>query len=149
MKMKKTDIGVVAFMYAVCAFFYVYSFDLHEDSLTYPRFTIILLFGLTTLYLIQMIIAARKFGVESGVDTVFAGFKSAQFFISFAFTIVYFFLMKYLGFFSATVLFMVAALVYLKVPVIHSVIAVIGVNVMIYVAFVEFLGVRLPKGFLI
>jgi len=149
MKMKKTDIGVVAFMYAVCAFFYVYSNQLSEGSKSYPRFTIALLFGLTTLYLIQMIIAARKFGVESGVDTVFAGFKSAQFFISFALTIVYFFLMKYLGFFSATVLFMVAALVYLKVPVIHSVIAVIGVNVMIYVAFVEFLGVRLPKGFLI
>ena len=149
MKMKKTDIGVVAFMYAVCAFFYVYSFDLHEDSLTYPRFTIALLFGLTTLYLIQMIIAARKFGMESGVDTVFAGFKVAQFFISVALTIVYFFLMKYLGFFSSTIIYMVAALVYLRVPPLHTVIAVVGVNVMIYVAFVEFLGVRLPKGLLI
>ena len=149
MKMKKTDIGVVAFMYAVCAFFYVYSFDLHEDSLTYPRFTIVLLFGLTTLYLIQMIIAARKFGVESGVDTVYAGFKAAQFFIAVVLTIVYFFLMKYLGFFSATVIYMVAALVYLRVPPVHTVIAVIGVHVMIYVAFVEFLGVRLPKGLLI
>jgi len=149
MKMKKTDIGVVAFMYAVCAFFYVYSFDLHEDSLTYPRFTIVLLFGLTTLYLIQMIIAARKFGVESGVDTVFAGFKAAQFFIAVVLTIVYFFLMKYLGFFSSTIIYMVAALVYLRVPPLHTVIAVIGVNVMIYVAFVEFLGVRLPKGLLI
>jgi len=149
MKMKKTDIGVVAFMYAVCAFFYVYSFDLHEDSLTYPRFTIVLLFGLTTLYLIQMIIAARKFGVESGVDTVFAGFKAAQFFIAVVLTIVYFFLMKYLGFFSSTIIYMVAALVYLRVPPLHTVIAVIGVNVMIYIAFVEFLGVRLPKGLLI
>ena len=149
MKMKKTDIGVVAFMYAVCAFFYVYSFDLHEDSLTYPRFTIILFFGLTTLYLIQMIIAARKFGVESGVDTVFAGFKAAQFVVAVILTIVYFFLMKYLGFFSATVIYMVAALVYLRVPPLHTVIAVVGVNLMIYVAFVEFLGVRLPKGLLI
>ena len=149
MKMKKTDIGVVAFMYAVCAFFYVYSFDLHEDSLTYPRFTIALLFGLTTLYLVQMIIAARKFGVESGVDTVFAGFKPAQFIVSVVLTIIYFLMMKYLGFFSATVVYMVAALVYLKVPPLHTVIAVVGVNAMIYVAFVEFLGVRLPKGLLI
>ena len=148
MKMKKTDIGVVAFMYAVCAFFYVYSFDLHEDSLTYPRFTIALLFGLTTLYLVQMIIAARKFGVESGVDTVFAGFKPAQFIVSVVLTIIYFLMMKYLGFFSATVVYMIAALVYLKVPPLHTVIAVVGVNVMIYVAFVEFLGVRLPKGLL-
>ena len=73
--MKKTDFGVVGFMYAVCAFFYVYSFDLAEGSETYPRFTIALLFGLTTLYLVQMIIAARKFGTESGVNEVFEGFK--------------------------------------------------------------------------
>ena len=83
------------------------------------------------------------------MNTVFAGFKAAQFFIAVVLTIVYFFLMKYLGFFSATVIYMVAALVYLRVPPVHTVIAVIGVNVMIYVAFVEFLGVRLPKGLLI
>ena len=38
MKMKKTDIGVVAFMYAVCAFFYAYSYKLTEESKTYPMF---------------------------------------------------------------------------------------------------------------
>ena len=71
MKMKKTDIGVVVFMYAVCAFFYAYSYKLTEESKTYPMFTIALLFALTTLYLVQMIINARKFGVESGADEVF------------------------------------------------------------------------------
>ena len=30
LKMKQTDIGVVGFMYAFCAFFYVYSFQLSE-----------------------------------------------------------------------------------------------------------------------
>lgn len=148
MKMKKTDLGVVGFMYAVCAFFYVYSMELSEDSMSYPRFTIALLFGLTTLYLIQMIISARKFGVESGVDKIFAGFKPAQFFISVALTVVYFFLIKFLGFFSATILFMAGSLAYLRVPKIHAIIALVSVNVMIYVAFVEFLGVRLPKGLL-
>ena len=108
MKMKKTDIGVVGFMYAVCAFFYVYSFDLKKGSETYPLFTIALLFGLTTLYLINMIIAAKKHGVESGVDEVFEGFQPVQFFVSVALTIVYFFMMKYLGFFVATTVFMIA-----------------------------------------
>lgn len=32
--MKKTDIGVVVFMYAVCAFFYAYSYKLTEESKT-------------------------------------------------------------------------------------------------------------------
>lgn len=149
MKMKKTDIGVVAFMYAVCAFFYVYSFDLSESSKSYPLFTIVLLFGLTTLYLVQMIIAAKKFGVESGVDKVFAGFKPVQFFLSLVLTIAYFFLIKYLGFFTATTLFMIASFIYLKVPLLHSVIALVAMDLLIYLAFVQFLGVRLPTGLLI
>ena len=148
MKMKKTDIGVVAFMYAVCAFFYAYSYDLSDSSKSYPRFTIMLLFGLTTLYLIQMVIKARKFGVESGVDEIFEGFQPKQFFVSVALVIVYFFMIKYLGFFSATTIYLVAALVYLRVPVVHSAITVVGVDVMIYLAFVLFLGVKLPKGLL-
>ena len=147
-KMKKTDIGVVGFMYAVCAFFYVYSFDLSDSSKSYPRFTIVLLFGLTTLYLVQMVLRARKFGVESGVDEIFEGFQTKQFFVSIALVVVYFFMMKFLGFFSATTIYLVAALVYLRVPVVHSVITVVGVDVMIYLAFVLFLGVKLPKGLL-
>lgn len=148
MKMKKTDIGVVAFMYVVCSFFYAYSFQLTEESRSYPLFTIILLFFLTTLYLIQMIIAARKFGVESGKDEVFAGFKAQQFFVSLGLTIVYFFMMKYLGFFTATIIFMAASLLYLKVPLLHSAIALVAVNLLIYFAFVKFLGVKLPSGLL-
>lgn len=146
--MKKTDIGVVAFMYLVCGFFYAYSFQLTEESRSYPLFTIILLFFLTTLYLIQMIIAARKFGVESGKEEVFAGFKPMQFFVSLGLTIVYFFMMKYLGFFTATIVFMAASLLYLKVPLLHSAIALVAVNLLIYFAFVKFLGVKLPSGLL-
>ncbi len=148
MKMKKTDIGVVVFMYAVCAFFYAYSFDLSEESKSYPIFTIALLFGLTTLYLIQMIISARRFGVESGVDEVFAGFKVKQFVLALALTVVYFLIIKFLGFFTATVIFMVASFIYLKVPKLHALIATVAMNLLIYLAFVQFLGVRLPKGLL-
>ena len=36
MKMKKTDIGVVAFMYAVCAFFYAYSGKLTAEKSAAP-----------------------------------------------------------------------------------------------------------------
>ena len=148
MKMKKTDIGVVGFMYAVCAFFYVYSFQLSATSKTYPTFTIALLFCLTTLYLVQMIISARKFGVESGAQEVFAGFKPVQFVVSLALTAVYFFMMKYLGFFSATVIFMFASLLYLRVHIVPAVVSVVVMNLLIYFAFVKFLGVRLPSGLL-
>ena len=148
MKMKKTDIGVVAFMYAVCAFFYAYSYKLTEESKTYPMFTIALLFALTTLYLVQMIINARKFGVESGADEVFAGFKPVQFIVSIVLTLVYFLMIKYLGFFSATIIFMFASLLYLKVHIVPAVISVLVMNLLIYFAFVRFLGVKLPSGLL-
>ena len=146
--MKKTDIGVVAFMYAVCAFFYAYSYKLTEESKTYPMFTIALLFALTTLYLVQMIINARKVGVESGADEVFAGFKPVQFIVSIVLTLVYFLMIKYLGFFSATIIFMFASLLYLKVHIVPAVISVLVMNLLIYFAFVKFLGVKLPSGLL-
>ncbi len=148
MKMKKTDIGVVGFMYAVCAFFFVYSFQLSEESKTYPMFTIGLLFGLTTLYLINMILAARKFGTESGVQEIFEGFKPLQFIVSVVLTIVYFLMMKYLGFFVASGIFMIASLAYLKVPPVHTAIVVVVMIALIYFAFIEFLGVKLPRGLL-
>lgn len=135
-------------MYAVCAFFYAYSGKLTAESKTYPMFTITLLFALTTLYLIQMIISARKFGVESGADEVFAGFKPVQFIVSVVLTIVYFFMMKYLGFFTATIVFMVASLLYLKVRPVPMLISVVAMNLLIYFAFVKFLGVKLPSGLL-
>jgi hypothetical protein len=146
--MRKTDIGVVVFMYAFCGFFYAYSFQLSDSSKTYPLFTIALLFCLTTLYLIQMILSARKFGVESGVDKVFEGFKPLQFTLSLVLTIIYFFGVKYIGFFTATTVFMIASFVYLKVPVLHSIIALVAMDLLIYLAFVMFLGVRLPSGIL-
>ena len=147
--MKKSDIGVVAFMYLFCAFFYWQSFSLSEESSTYPRVTIALLFGLTTLYLFNMIINARKFGVASGRDEAFEGFRPVQFIVCLVLTLVYLLMMKYLGFFTATVTFMLATLFYLKVSIVHTLISVVAINLLIYVAFVLFLGVRLPAGLLI
>ena len=43
---------------------------------------------------------------------------------------------------------MIASFIYLKVPVLHSVIALVAMNLLIYLAFVQFLGVRLPAGIL-
>ena len=146
MKMQKTDIGVVVVMYAICAFFYSMTVKLSEDSQTYPLFTIALLFGLTTLYLVQMLVRAKKYGVESGVDKVFAGFKPLQFCVCVALVFVYLILMKYFGFYISTVVFMLAVLLFLRVPVLHTIIVVVAINVLVYLAFTMFLGVKLPVG---
>ena len=147
MKMKKSDIGVVAFMYAVCAFFYVYMQELPEDSQTYPRFTILLLFGLTTLYLVTMIVNAVKHGTEAGFEA-FKDFVPAQFFFCLAMVILYLLGIKYLGFFVSTVIFMAAIMAFLKVPWKYTVIAIVAMVVLLYLAFVVFLKVKLPAGIL-
>lgn len=149
MKMKKTDIGVVVFMYAVCGFFYYHMTKLKASSQTYPRFTIILLFGLTTLYLVQMLVAAKKHGVESGVDTVFKGFQPKQFFVCLIASILYLVAIYFFGFYISTVVFMAAVLLYLKVPPLYSAITVVVIVALIFFAFQKFLGVKLPVGTLI
>ncbi len=146
MKMKKTDIGVVVFMYAVCGFFYYHMTKLKASSQTYPRFTIILLFGLTTLYLIQMLVAAKKYGVESGVNEVFKDFQAAQFFVCLIATILYLVAIHFFGFYIPTVVFMAAVLLYLKVPPLYAAVAIVVIVGLIYFAFQKFLGVKLPVG---
>ena len=144
--MKKTDIGVVAFMYLVCAYFYTQTIKFQADSQTYPKFTIVLLFGLTTLYLLQMLVAAKKHGVESGVDSVFKDFEPKQFLVCLLGAILYVVLMHFFGFYISTVIFMAAVLLYLRVPLLHSAIAIVAIVALVYFAFGKFLGVRLPVG---
>jgi uncharacterized membrane protein YhdT len=144
--MRKTDLGVVAFMYLVCAYFYSQTITFKADSQTYPKFTIILLFALTTLYLLQMLVAAKKHGVESGVKEVFQDFQAAQFFVCLICSILYVVLMHFFGFYISTVIFMAAVLLYLRVPPIPTVIAIAAILALVYFAFGKFLGVRLPVG---
>ena len=144
--MKKTDIGVVLFMYIVCGVFYYQMTKLKASIQTYPRFTIILLFGLTTLYLIQMLVAAKKYGVESGVDEVFKDFQPVQFFVCLGATILYLIGIYFFGFYIPTVIFMAAVLLYLRVPPLYAAIAVVVIIALIYFAFQKFLGVKLPVG---
>ena len=66
--MKKTDIGVVAFIYAVCALFLVMTLRLPAAAQTYPLFIIVLLAALTTLYVAQMVRAAKKRVVTTGLE---------------------------------------------------------------------------------
>ena len=148
MKMQKTDIGVVGFMYAVCAFFYVYLQELPEDSQTYPMFTIALLFGLTTLYLVTMLVKAKKYGTEAGTD-MFKDFAPAQFFFCLAMVILYLLGIRTLGFFASTTIFMLVVMLFLKVKWQHILIAIVAMDGLLYLAFVMFLKVSLPKGILI
>lgn len=145
--MKKTDIGVVAFMYAVCALFLVMTLSLKPAAQTYPLFIIIILAALTTLYLVQMVIGAKKKGVTSGLED-FADFLPKQFFPILGMIIAYLVIMYFAGFYIATLLFMLGCLLFLKVPKWQMILTVAVVLVLVYCAFTMFLGVKLPAGLL-
>lgn len=145
--MKKTDIGVVAFMYGVCLMFLVMTLRLPAAAQTYPLFIIVLLTGLTTVYVVQMVMAAKKKGVTSGLED-FADFLPKQFFPVLAMAILYLVVMYFAGFYIATLLFMAVCLLFLKVPKWQILLSVAVILALVYCAFTLFLQVRLPVGLL-
>lgn len=145
--MKKTDIGVVAFMYAVCALFLGLTLQLPSAAQTYPLFIILLLALLTTLYVVQMVHGAKKAGVTSGLED-FEGFLPKQFFPVLVMVILYLIVMYFAGFYIATLVFMVACLLFLKVPKWQILLSTAVILALVYCAFTLFLKVRLPVGLL-
>ena len=146
--MKKSDFCVVGFMYAVCALFFSMTLKLKPAAQIYPKFVISLLAGLTTMYLIKMLMSAKKNGVSNGFNEVFSGFLPAQFFKVLGMIIVFVVMLKVLGFYIAAAFFMVVTLWLLKVPHLHNAIATVAIIGIVYLAFTMFLGVRLPSGML-
>ena len=145
--MKKTDIGVVAFIYAVCVLFLVMTLRLPAAAQTYPLFIIIMLAALTTLYVAQMRRAAKKSGVTSGLED-FEGFLPRQFFPILGMVVLYLVVMYFAGFYIATLVFMVVCLLFLKVPKWQILLSTAVILVLVYCAFTLFLKVKLPVGLL-
>ena len=145
--MKKTDIGVVAFIYAVCVLFLVMTLRLPAAAQTYPLFIIIMLAALTTLYVAQMARGAKKSGVTSGLED-FEGFLPRQFFPILGMVVLYLVVMYFAGFYIATLVFMVVCLLFLKVPKWQILLSTAVILVLVYCAFTLFLKVKLPVGLL-
>ena len=147
MKMKKSDIGVVIVFYAICAFFYSQTIQLKSSIQTYPKFITIVLFGLTTLYVIQMIVRARQYGVADAKEE-FKDFQAKQFFVCLILTILYLLAVNYIGFYVSTLVFLVASLLFLRVKPLPTAIATVAILLLVYLAFTLFLKVKLPRGIL-
>lgn len=142
--MKKTDLGVVGVVYAICALFLYLTLQLPKSAQTYPLFILAILFILTSMYLVKMLVGYKKVGIVSHSGE-FEGVQPKQFFVILGLVFLYVIMLNYLGFYLSTVLFMVATLRYLKVPYLTTVIAVAVICLIVYLAFSRFLGVRLPE----
>lgn len=142
--MKKSDIGVIGVIYAICLGFLYMTLQLPQSTQIYPLFILGVIFILATLYLITMIKGYREVGIISQAEE-FEGFIPKQFFVILGLIVLYIVILHFLGFYISTVLFMAVALLYLRVPYIHTILTIVVICLIVYFAFTQFLGVRLPE----
>ena len=143
--MKKSDIGVCTVMYGICAFFLYMTLQLPKSAQIYPLCVISLLAGLTTLHVINMIIGAVREGITDGLEN-FKDFIPSQFSIILVMILLYIASMPYIGFYVSSVLFMTAALIFLRVKIWQIIMSEAVIFLLVYCAFTLFLEVRLPSG---
>ena len=147
--MKHSDIGVVAIMYGVCAFFCVMTLKLPRAAQVYPLCLEAGLALLNTLYLGRCILRLRREGgggLKNDLPEIFRGFQAGQFFFVALAGIAALFLMRWAGFYIAALAFLAGVMLFLKVPKKHLLITVGVLAILIYAVFTLFLKVPLPKG---
>jgi magnesium-transporting ATPase (P-type) len=143
---KKSDVGVVVFVYAICLFFYIFLQELPPEAQTYPLCLISGLFILNTLFLVLNLIKLKKTGLENDLHSVFEGFLKSQFFTVLAACVIYIFGVFYIGFYITSIAYLILIMSFLKVPLKNSVLTVFVLGLVIYFVFTMFLKVPLPVG---
>ncbi len=148
--MKKSDLGVIAFLYLVGFSFLKWTFDLPDAAQTYPLFLVCTLLFLTTLYtVVQLVKYFKTRTVENDIAKNFANFIPGQFFgVVFA-CIAYLVLMRLIGYYIASLIFLIGCMLFLRVKLTYIAITTVVMVVLVYVVFSWFLKVPLPAGTLL
>lgn len=145
--MKKSDFGVVTLIYAFCLFFFYQVYLLPEETQYYPSFLLGAIFLLNTLYLAKALFSWMKEGkVNDDMAHLFDGFIAKQFWTVVAGCLLYVVMLYTLGYYLASIIYMVAALTLLKVNAKFIGIVLIVLMIVIYLVFSLFLKVPLPVG---
>lgn len=149
--MKRSDIGLSVIIYAVIASFFIMTIQLKRDAQIYPITVMSILFILNTAYLVQCFWKKKKSGMAIINDSLqlFEGFQAKQFFYILLTSIIYLFLIETVGFYIATMAYIIAVLVFLKVTYKYILITVVAFGCLVYGAFTLFLHVPLPTGIFI
>ena len=102
--MKKTDLGVVGIIYAICFGFLYMILQLPKSTQIYPLFITGIIFALTSLYLAKMIIGYKKVGIISDSGE-FEDFFAKQFFTIVSFIVIYLIMLNFFGilYFNSTI----------------------------------------------
>jgi hypothetical protein len=149
--MKKSDIGVIVVMYAIVLLFFIPTLFLPSDAQIYPLVVMAVMVLLNTIYLVKCLTArskAKEKKIKNDLSSIFENFQAKQFFMVAASCVVYIYLISLLGFYAATVLYLIGSMIFLKVPKKPLIITLLCFTAMVYATFTLFLDVPLPTGIL-
>ena len=147
--MRKYDKFLTIGLFILEAFYFLLIKQLPPKAARYPYFVLGLMVFLTLLLAINTFIIKPKNAEEDKEEDQFKGNLYGQFFLIMALSAVYVVLIDIIGFFVTTAIYLFVTMVTLKSNIKWSIVVSILFPVFLYLIFVSFLKVPVPKGFLL
>ena len=146
--MRKYDKFLTIGLFILEAFYFLLIKQLPPKAARYPYFVLGLMVFLTLLLAINTFLIKPK-NTEDKEEDQFKGNLYGQFFLIMALSAVYVILIDIIGFFVTTAIYLFVTMVTLKSNIKWSIVVSILFPVFLYLIFVSFLKVPVPKGFLL
>ena len=146
--MRKYDKFLTIGLFILEAFYFILIKQLPPKAARYPYFVLGLMVFLTLLLAINTFLIKPK-NTEDKEEDQFKGNLYGQFFLIMALSAVYVILIDIIGFFVTTAIYLFVTMVALKSSVKWSIVVSILFPIFLYLIFVSFLKVPVPRGFLL
>ena len=146
--MRKYDKFLTIGLFILEAFYFLLIKQLPPKAARYPYFVLGLMVFLTLLLAINTFLIKPK-NTEDKEEDQFKGNLYGQFFLIMALSAVYVILIDIIGFFVTTAIYLFVTMVTLKSNIKWSIVVSILFPIFLYLIFVSFLKVPVPKGFLL
>ena len=147
--MRKYDKFLTIGLFILEAFYFLLIKQLPPKAARYPYFVLGLMVFLTLLLAINTFIIKPKNAEEDKEEDQFKGNLYGQFFLIMALSAVYVILIDIIGFFVTTAIYLFVTMVVLKSNIKWSIVVSIVFPIFLYLVFVSFLKVPVPRGFLL
>ena len=147
--MRKYDKFLTIGLFILEAFYFLLIKQLPPKAARYPYFVLGLMVFLTLLLAINTFLIKPKNSEEDKEEDQFKGNLYGQFFLIMALSAVYVILIDIIGFFVTTAIYLFVTMVALKSSIKWSIVVSILFPIFLYLIFVSFLKVPVPKGFLL
>lgn len=144
MRIENKKIGMVLGVYILSIIFFVQSFQMVEDSGLFPRFVSVLIIFLNSLYLLEIYRGTDRTEKNKKDEIVYK-----KLYIMIILSALYILIVPFLGYFIATIIFMVVSMNSLGVKNNKKILSIAIISALvIYLCFSVLLKVHIPVSFL-